>query len=35
MEYFNGNKCWYYEGKKIKCSSTEKFLRIISLKAFW
>jgi len=31
----NGKKEWYYEGKKIECSSTEEFLRIINLKVFW
>jgi len=32
---YSGGKCWYYEGKLIKCSSTKEFLRIINLKAFW
>jgi len=32
---FIEDKCWYYEGKEIKCKSTEEFLKIINLKAFW
>jgi len=29
-------KLWYYKGKLIECNnSTEKFLKIINLKAFW
>jgi len=29
------SKCWFYEGKRIHCNSTEEFLKIINLKAFW
>jgi len=35
VEYSGGSKNWYYEGKKIECKSTEEFLKIINLKAFW
>jgi len=35
IEYSNGSKEWYYEGKKIECSSNDEFLRLIKLKAFW
>jgi len=33
--YGDGDKFWYYEGKEIECESTEEFLKIINLKAFW
>jgi len=33
--YNDGIKIWYYEDKEIECSSTEEFLKIIKLKAFW
>jgi len=32
---YNKIKYWYYKGKHIDCNSTEEFLRIINLKAFW
>jgi len=35
VEYNDGGKRWYYEGKQIECNSTEEFLKIINLKAFW
>jgi len=28
-------KRWYCKGKDIECNSTEEFLKIINLKAFW
>jgi len=31
----NGDNYWYYEDKLIECKSTEEFLKIINLKAFW
>jgi len=34
-ERTDGSKGWYYEGKEIECESTEEFLKIINLKAFW
>ena len=34
VEYADGYKEWYYNNEKIKCSSTEEFIRIIKLKAF-
>lgn len=30
-----GYEIYYFRGKKIDCSSTEEFLKIIKLKAFW
>jgi len=35
IEYNDGYNYWYHEGKKIECKSTEEFLKIINLKAFW
>jgi len=35
IEWANGGKGWFYEGKHIICNSTEKFLKMINLKAFW
>ena len=35
IEYSNGDKYWFYHGEQILCSSTEEFVRIIKLKAFW
>jgi len=35
IEYNDGDKYWHYEGKKIECDSTEEFLKIINMKAFW
>jgi len=35
VDYNDGRKYWFYKGKKIQCSSTEEFLKIINLKAFW
>jgi len=35
IERSDGTKYWYYEGKLIECKSTEEFLKIINLKAFW
>jgi len=32
---YDNYKSWYHEGKRIECSSTKEFLRIINLKAFW
>lgn len=31
----NNELHWFYNGKKIDCHSTEEFLRIVKLKAFW
>jgi hypothetical protein len=35
IEFINGDKCWFYHGERINCTSTEEFLKIIKLKAFW
>ena len=35
IEYANGDKAWYYEGKRLKISSNEEFIRLINLKLFW
>jgi len=35
VECKDGYKEWWYIGKKVECSSTEEFLRIINLKVFW
>lgn len=32
---FWGYPHWYYNGKRIDCSSQEEFEKIIKLKAFW
>ena len=34
-EYSDGSKYWFYNDEKINCSSTEEFIRLINLKAFW
>ena len=34
IEWLDG-KGWYYEGKFIKCSSQEEFIRLLNLKLFW
>ena len=35
IECANGDKAWYYEGKQIECNSTEEFIKLLKLKAFW
>ena len=35
IEYANGNKYWFYEGKFITNKSQEEFERLIKLKLFW
>ena len=38
LEYTNNGvnyKYWYFYGKEIKVKSTEEFLRMLKLKAFW
>ena len=35
VEDASGNKCWYYNGERVNCSSTEEFLRLLKLKVFW
>ena len=35
VEYSNGDKEWHYNGEKIRCQSTEEFIRLIKLKVFW
>jgi hypothetical protein len=35
VEHSNGNKYWYYKGKKIDCKTNEEFLRIMKLRLFW
>jgi len=35
VEWADGDKYWYYHDEGIECKSTEEFLRIINLKAFW
>jgi len=32
---YDNCKIWCYKGKRIECNSTEEFLKIINLKAFW
>jgi len=34
VEFSNGHKAWYLNGKFI-ATSEEKFMRLIKLKAFW
>lgn len=33
--YGGENVSWYYKGNQINCSSTEEFIRLIKLKAYW
>jgi hypothetical protein len=35
IEGLSGHHEWFYLGMKIKCSSTEEFIKILKLKAFW
>ena len=35
IEYTNGDKAWYFNGKYIDCNSQEEFERLLRLKAFW
>lgn len=35
IEWFNGYKEWYYEGKNLEVSFNEEALRMIKIKAFW
>ncbi len=32
---YQNEKSWYYQGKKIPCSSQEEFERLLRLKVFW
>jgi hypothetical protein len=35
VEYENGYKLWYYNGKHIICDTQEKFERLIKLSVLW
>jgi len=35
IEYGDGTKAWFYNGKQIDCDSQNKFEKLIKLKAFW
>jgi len=35
IEWENGIKFWYLDGKRINCSSQDEFLRLIKLKILW
>ena len=35
VNFSNGRKRWYYEGKKIDCSTQEEFERILKLMFLW
>jgi len=35
MEFPSGRGEWYYQGKRIDCSSQEEFEKLLKLKAFW
>ncbi len=35
LEYPNGLKSWYLNGKRINCSSQEEFEKFLKLQAFW
>ncbi len=34
VEHVDGEKSWYYNGKNIKCSSNEEFLKFVKMKSF-
>ena len=34
IEWANGSKFWYYQGKQIRCKDNQEFLRIVRLMAF-
>jgi len=34
IEYFDGDRRWYYNNKYIRCSSQEEFERLIKLRLF-
>jgi hypothetical protein len=35
IEYLDGTKDWWIEGKRIYCNSQKEFERYIKLKLFW
>lgn len=35
IEYPNGNKEWWYEDKKLDCTSQKEFEQYLKLKIFW
>ena len=35
VEYANGDKSWWYYGERVNINSTEEFIRMIKIKAFW
>jgi hypothetical protein len=35
IEYSNGEKYWYFHGKRIDCDSQEEFEETIKLTMFW
>jgi hypothetical protein len=35
IDWRNGVKLWIYQDENMECSSTEEFLKLIKLKAFW
>tara|TARA_R110000868_G_scaffold75946_3_gene218773 strand:+ start:2380 stop:2592 length:213 start_codon:yes stop_codon:yes gene_type:complete len=35
VEFANGNKVWYYQGKYINCATQKQFVKIINMRAFW
>ena len=35
IEYANGYKAWWLNGKQINCKSQEEFVRLMKLKVFW
>ena len=35
IEYANGDKYWYFNGKLVDCAYHEEFEQFLRLKAFW
>jgi len=35
IEYKNGNKEWYYQGRQVYCNTQEEYEKLLKLKAFW
>ncbi|CAB4196736.1 hypothetical protein UFOVP1290_256 [uncultured Caudovirales phage] len=35
LEYASGTKSWFYNGKRIYCTTQEEFEKLLRLKAFW
>jgi hypothetical protein len=35
IEYPNGDKYWYFNGKEVDCCCQEEFEQFMKLKAFW